>query len=181
MHTCVCVRVCAVCMERACSQPCKGFVRGVHTSVGAYMSEWCVCMVCGDRHRGVGNEGGGDPDVSLFVNKRPQLASGSRPPAGALPSAPRPCPRPRGPACSWGWALLSQCLQAARPPARRCSWSRRPVDCLLRTGEDRTEGPFSRSPRASLLGPGAEALSSGGSARLGVQDDAPLTPSPAPP
>lgn len=28
---------------------------------------------------------------------------------------PVPRPQPRGPACSWNWALLSSCPQAARP------------------------------------------------------------------
>lgn len=117
----------------------------------------------------MGNEGGGDPDVSLLT-RDPSWPPKAAPLPRLCPWTQRPHPRPRGPACSWGWALLSQCLQAAQPAARRCSWSRRLVGCLLRTWKDRSEGPFSASsPRASPLGPGAKAPSSGGSARLGVQ------------
>lgn len=100
----------------------------------------------------------------------------TRDPSWPPEAAPLPVPRPqtRGPAQTQRPCLLLGLGSAKSvPPGSPATCPkaipvRRPVGCLSRTWEDRTEGPFSRSPRASPLGPGAEVPSSGGSARLGV-------------
>lgn len=172
---CVCVRACAwsvrvhLCACTCeCNLPCKGSDRGVHTSVGTHMSAWCV------HETDTGELGMREEETLTFL---PLL---TRDPNWPPKASPLPVPRPR-PRLLLGLGSAKFVPPGSTATGQRCSRSRRLAGCLSRTREDRSEGPFSRSPRASPLRSGAEAPSSGGSARLGARGDAPLTPTPPPP
>lgn len=98
MRVCVCMYACVrvhgacvyICVPARVSVnlPCKGSVRGVHTSVGTHMSAWCV------RETDTGELGMKEEETLTFL---PLLTRDPNwPPKAAPPPAPRP--QPRGPA-----------------------------------------------------------------------------------
>lgn len=118
----------------------------VCTRVWVHTSAWCV------RETDTGEPGMREEETLTFL---PLLTRDPNWPPKAAP-LPVPRPRPRGPAYSWNWALAKSVPPGSTATGRRCLRSRRLVGCLSRTWEDRSEGPFSRSPRASPLTSGAE-------------------------